>query len=200
MTAAKDFWNARYARDEYVYGEDPNEFFKNTVDSLAPGKLLLPCEGEGRNAVYAALRNWEVDAFDQSSAGQQKCLLLADKMDVSVNYVVADATDFEAGLEKYDLVALSYAHFLPQIRRPAHRKLAGALKKGGILMLEAFNPRQLGNTSGGPVDISMLYTAGMLREDFAMLKIRLLEEVRIEIAEGKLHTGPADVVRLIAVK
>ncbi len=33
----------------------PNHFFKEQIDKISvPGKLLLPGEGEGRNAVYAA--------------------------------------------------------------------------------------------------------------------------------------------------
>ena len=50
-----DFWNQRYASDEFVYGIHPNQFFKEFIDSQKPGKLLLPCEGEGRNAVYATI-------------------------------------------------------------------------------------------------------------------------------------------------
>ena len=50
----KDFWNDRYGRAEYAYGKNPNVFFKEQLDLLPPGKILLPAEGEGRNAVYAA--------------------------------------------------------------------------------------------------------------------------------------------------
>jgi len=72
-----DFWNARYAAAEYAYGTEPNAFFKAQLDQLTPGRLLLPAEGEGRNAVYAAKKGWEVVAFDQSDAGQKKALKLA---------------------------------------------------------------------------------------------------------------------------
>ena len=55
----KDMWEERYAADEYAYGEEPNAFFKACLDGLpAPGRLLLPGEGEGRNAVYAARQGW----------------------------------------------------------------------------------------------------------------------------------------------
>jgi hypothetical protein len=55
----KPFWNERYAQSDYVYGEEPNRFFKKMLDSpelsgLSGKSMLLPCEGEGRNAVYAA--------------------------------------------------------------------------------------------------------------------------------------------------
>jgi len=77
MQYPADFWNERYAGDEFVYGREPNRFFEQEMKRLKPGKLLLPCEGEGRNAVWAARHGWEVSAFDQSSVGKQKAELLA---------------------------------------------------------------------------------------------------------------------------
>ena len=57
----KEFWDQRYSDSEYVYGKKPNQFFKEFVDENQPGKILLPAEGEGRNAVYAAKMNYEVE-------------------------------------------------------------------------------------------------------------------------------------------
>ena len=63
---AKQFWDDRYSSGNYIYGTQPNRFFKEQIDKLEPGKLLLPAEGEGRNAIYAAREGWQVDAFDIS--------------------------------------------------------------------------------------------------------------------------------------
>ena len=60
----KEFWNERYSQEAYAYGTEPNAFFKSRIDQLSPGKLLLPAEGEGRNAVYAATKGFEVSAYD----------------------------------------------------------------------------------------------------------------------------------------
>ena len=54
----KEFWNERYSQEAYAYGTEPNAFFKSRIDQLSPGKLLLPAEGEGRNAVYAATKGF----------------------------------------------------------------------------------------------------------------------------------------------
>jgi hypothetical protein len=62
-------WNERYSKTEYVYGEIPNVFFAAQLGTLQPGNIILPCEGEGRNAVYAASQGWNVEAFDSSEAG-----------------------------------------------------------------------------------------------------------------------------------
>jgi hypothetical protein len=50
-----EFWNQRYAENETVYGKKPNAYFKLKFDALNHvGTILLPAEGEGRNAIYAA--------------------------------------------------------------------------------------------------------------------------------------------------
>jgi hypothetical protein len=55
------FWDQRYQTEEYAYGKEANAFFSAQLKKTAPGCLLLPGEGEGRNAVYAAKKGWMVD-------------------------------------------------------------------------------------------------------------------------------------------
>lgn len=196
----KDFWNERYAENEFIYGKAPNEFFKQEINQLAPGTLLLPCEGEGRNAVYAAAKKWKVDAFDQSEAGKEKCVKLAAENNTIIHYQVADALAFDYGENKYDVIALIYAHFPVEIRKQVHDKCIKALKPGGTLLLEAFTPLQLQHTSGGPKNEEMLYTGTMLTDDFRELHITTINNVKIYLNEGPYHQGEADIVRLIATK
>jgi hypothetical protein len=61
-----NFWDERYADEEYVYGTTPNQYFKQELEKLTPGKILLPGEGEGRNAVFAATQGWKVTARSKS--------------------------------------------------------------------------------------------------------------------------------------
>lgn len=200
FTTMKTFWNERYASEEFVYGKAPNEFFKACIDKQPPGKLLLPCEGEGRNAVYAATIHWQVDAFDQSETGKEKCAQLAASKNVIVNYQVAEALEYNFGENQYDVIALIYAHFPANIRTQIHQNCVKVLKPGGVIILEAFNPRQLHNTSGGPKDETMLYTSEMLREDFDHTKIELLETLQTNLQEGEYHSGLGDIIRLVAKK
>ena len=50
------FWDQRFAERGFAYGEEPNVFLSGQLRGLEPGSLLLPAEGEGRNAVWAATR------------------------------------------------------------------------------------------------------------------------------------------------
>ena len=81
-----------------------------------------------------------------------------------------------------------------------HQKAITWLKPGGKIILEAFDPKQLPNKSGGPKDLSMLYTEDMLRDDFSMLKVELLYSQQTVLKEGKHHDGIAEVIRFVGEK
>lgn len=193
-------WNERYASKEFVYGTSPNAFLKEELDKLKAGKILFLCEGEGRNAVYAAQQGWEVEAFDLSEEGKKKAELLAKEKNVKFNYQLADASLVNYTPASFDVIALIYAHFPASIRQNIHQRIQAWLKPGGIVLLEAFNPAQLQNTSGGPKEISMLYTVEMLQSDFEKLKIKKLNLLSTTLSEGKFHSGKADVIRLVATQ
>lgn len=193
----KQFWNERYSGNHFVYGENPNVFFKERISQLPPGKLLMPAEGEGRNAVYAAYKGWSVDAFDLSEKAKKRALELAKRHHVSINYVVSSYQDFEIKPAFYDAIGLVYAHIHTSLRRQIHRKLIKGLKSGGTLILEAFSKDQLGNKSGGPKDIDMLYSKEELIKDFESLDLKKAESMETVLSEGNHHTGKANIVRII---
>lgn len=195
-----DIWNERYSKEEYVYGEDPNVFFSEQLNKLQNGIIILPCEGEGRNAVYAASQGWVVKAFDSSDAGKIKALQLARKKGVSIDYDIADAAIVNYPERSADAVAFIYAHFPEAIRKQIHQKAISWLKPGGKIIVEAFNPAQLQNTSGGPKDVTMLYTEKILRDDFLELNVELIQTLQTTLQEGKYHQGRADIIRFVGSK
>lgn len=194
------FWNQRFASAEYIYGTEPSAYFKQIIDGLKPGRLLVPGAGEGRDAVYAATLGWEVHAFDLSSEGRRKALRLAGMKNVLIEYEIADAAHFTCHGELYNLVALVFMHFDPLLRERFHRQLLNCLLPGGLLLAEAFHRKQLGNSSGGPKDPDMLVSAAMLAADFSQLAILENLEMQIELNEGAHHIGPAEVVRFLGQK
>ena len=193
----KEFWNERYAQKEYVYGRDANEFLKQKLRSLKPGKLLLPCDGEGRNAVFAARSGWQVTAFDSSEEAKKKAMRLAEEHQVDIDYFIADVNDVELD-QKFDVIALIYAHFPPDVRRNFHKKLIKWLKPNALVLIEAFAKDQLGKPSGGPKNIDLLYAKEDLEEDLKDLRIIESNEISVTLAEGDYHSGQAEVVRSVA--
>lgn len=195
-----DFWNQRYSTEEYVYGTEPNEFFKERLDLLQPGTLLLPGEGEGRNALYALQKGWKPEAFDWSTVAREKALKLAAKNGFDYIYNINTFEDFVAKPGCYDAAALIYIHLPPDERLLLHQKIIASLKPGGVLFLEAYDKDQLGKKSGGPQEPELLYSMAELVEDFIDLDFELLTHLTINLKEGKFHQGEASVVRFCGVK
>ena len=195
-----EFWDERYSSIGFVYGTEPNIFFKDELDKLQTGNILLLGEGEGRNAVYAATQGWEVDAVDFSTIGKEKALKLADENNVKINYEVVNLSDYTFKLKDYDAIAIIYLHLKPKIRSEIHSQVFNSLKFNGILILEVFEKDQLGRTSGGPQNIDMLYSKEEIEKDFEKMQINSLEKIVIELDEGEHHRGEAVVLQLVAEK
>jgi ubiquinone/menaquinone biosynthesis C-methylase UbiE len=196
----KSFWNQRYSEEEFVYGKEPNEFFKQEIHKISPGKLLLPAEGEGRNAVYASKLGWEVTAFDFSEKAKNKAEKLAKDMGVSLNYITSDFDNVDLKANYFDCIGLIYVHLPNDKRSSIHRKLLKFLKKNGLLILEGFSKNQIKNATGGPINIDLLFSKEDLMADFSGLDKLSIYEREIELQEGIFHKGIASVIRIIGEK
>lgn len=203
-TLKPNFWNKRFGTDEYIYGDEPNEYLKAKLAEIKQGNILFPCDGEGRNSVYAAEKGWYVDSFDMSSSGRKKTMQLALRKGVSLNYSVCMLEDFDSS-KKYDAMALVYAHFEESKRRDYHQKLSSYLKPGSFLILEAFSKshikfQQENPTAGGPKIESMLYDLDEVKNDFKGFDFIDAVETETLLSEGNYHKGKAMVVRIFAKK
>lgn len=188
-------WNKRFAQEEYVYGEQPNEFFKEQILKLKPGRLLLPAEGEGRNAVFAARLGWEVVAFDTSSVAIEKAQKLAIKHQVTFEYIQGSYHDINLENHSFDCIALIFAHDPNQANN--HKRLLDFLKKDGVLILEGFSKDQIHNATGGPTKLEMLFSDEELRKDFKALKSLEINSKEVFLNEGKGHHGACSTIQLL---
>lgn len=191
-------WDQRYSAEEYIYGREPNAFYSQELDKLKPGKILLPAEGEGRNAVYAAEKGWEALGFDQSEEGRRKGLLLAASRNVTITYQIQDLETINCPDNHFDALALIFVHTPETKRQAIHRNLIRFLKPGGTLILEGFSKEQLKYESGGPKEISLLFSLEDIRSDFQSMKIDFLEKMVVNLDDGGGHQGKGSVIRLVA--
>lgn len=194
----KNPWDERFSADDFHYGKEPNEFFKEEIDKLTPGRLLLPAEGEGRNAIYAAKLGWEVVAFDASIEGMKKALRFAKEEGVTIDFQHKTYDEFIAEEESFDLLVFIYAHH-PN-RQNNHRKFARFVKPNGKILLEGFSKEQLQYGTGGPPVLSLLFSEEELKEDFKDLKEVKTEKLIRHLSEGKHHKGDSSIIRLRGVK
>lgn len=198
-----NFWDGRYSESDYVYGTEPNVYFKSKLDMLPPGSLLLPAEGEGRNAVYSASNGWQVKAFDSSSVGRMKALNLAESLNVKIDYEFTNDEDFYS-TESYDAAAFIFSHFGNVRNNKTFPKLSGYIKPGGHIIFECFSINQIEfqqkHGSGGPSEIDMLFSTGDIHEIFPDFEILDLAQRTINLIEGKYHHGYASVIDFFGKK
>ncbi|MBT8379903.1 MAG: methyltransferase domain-containing protein [Ignavibacteria bacterium] len=194
------FWDERFFVKEYIYGIEPNPFFKEHIDKLIPGKILLLGEGEGRNAIYGAQKGWKVDAVDYSGVAKNKAMELAKKSGVNINYRVQPIQSYNPIENYYDAIAIIFLHLNEQDRSILHYKIFDALDFGGTVILEVFDKDQLGKTSGGPQNINMLYSLNEIKNDFRTLQEIYLKKEIVNLDEGDKHTGKASVVSYVGRK
>lgn len=205
MAKKSDFWDERYSVNEYVYGEHPNAYLKDKLETMPVGNILFVGEGEGRNGVYAAKMGWNATAFDISIEGKRKAEKLAVKHNVHIDYHVGELHELNFKKEYFDVIALIFTHFPAKSRSVIHKELTNYLRLGGTVIMEAFSKKQIkhqikGDSIGGPKNIDMLYTIEDIQSDFESFEVLELKETEVFLAEGDHHKGLSSVIRFVGKK
>jgi len=199
---SSDFWNARYATDDYIFGTAPNVFLASQVTLIRPGmQALAIADGEGRNGVWLAEQGAQVHAIDVSPLALDKARKLAAERGVALEIEQADVLNWNWPEAAYDLVAAIFIQFAPPPERD--RIIAGirrTLKPGGVLILQVYMPKQIEFVTGGPGNPANMYTAELLREWFGDWDIQHLAEHESLISEGTHHHGMSALIDLVAKK
>jgi SAM-dependent methyltransferase len=194
-------WDERYAEAEYVYGKEPNSFL-NERAGLIPrgGAVLCLAEGEGRNAVWLAQQGFKVTGVDSSSVGMGKAQALASERGVSIETQCADLADYHIEQNHWDGIVSIFCHVPPPVRQRLHKEAVKGLKSGGILILEAYRPKQLEYGTGGPPVAELMMQLDMIKQELHGLEWLHAVELDREVVEGKFHTGKGAVVQLVGKK
>ncbi|PID57967.1 MAG: SAM-dependent methyltransferase [Ignavibacteriae bacterium] len=179
-------WNNKFADKNYLFGKEPNPFFKEEIDKINnKGKALFIGEGEGRNSVYAAKLGWNVDAIDFSSKGKEKAERLAKEKNVKMNYLIKDAFTYNYPKNYYDCIALIYFHVEEEKREKFYKKVLGALKSNGTIINLVYDKENLSVGSSGPDNLQMLYTLSDLVETFIDLEFLTFGKNKIKRKNDK---------------
>ena len=191
-------WDARYAEPGWAFGTEPNDFLREQAHHLPPGRVLCLAEGEGRNSVWLAGQGYAVTAVDVSSAGLEKAQRLARERNVSITSVCADLATFDMEPGAWQGIVSIFAHVPVDVRQRVHAGVLVGLAPGGVLLLEAYRPQQVGRGTGGPSEDDRLLDLARLRAELGSLEWLLARELERDVVEGRCHTGPASVVQLVA--
>ncbi|MGE0564743.1 MAG: cyclopropane-fatty-acyl-phospholipid synthase family protein [Pseudolabrys sp.] len=201
-TSELEFWQERFAGDDYRFGTAPNAFLKAHAHLLKKGEAALAiADGEGRNGVFLAEQGLDVLSIDFSPNAQAKARALAKERGVTLRVEQADLINWDWPAEAFDVVAGIFFQFAGSANR--EKIFAGikkTLKPGGLLLLEGYGPKQLEYKTGGPPVLENLYTADLLRNAFAEFSSVDVREYDAEIYEGSGHGGMSALVDLVGRK
>ena len=134
-TAGRARWDERH-RERRVPGE-PEPFLVEMLPLLPRGLTLDVAAGRGRNSLALARAGMKVVALDYSEAGLRTLIHSARPQGLAVWPVVADATNFAFGENRYDLIV--NVNFL---ERELFEPFKTALKAGGMLLVDTFTVGQ----------------------------------------------------------
>jgi SAM-dependent methyltransferase len=182
-------YDSRYTSDQPVFNPAPNAFVARIASGLKPGRALDVQMGQGRNALHLARLGWTVSGFDISGEGIRTAREAAARAGVTLDAVQSDHRAYDFGVEKWDLIVLSYP-WIPFTDRATYAKILKSLKPGGSLVYEHF--LRTDNTAE-----HVPYPNQLFRE-FGELHILFYEETRA--AADWQNRQEATVVRLHATK
>jgi cyclopropane fatty-acyl-phospholipid synthase-like methyltransferase len=196
----RETWDARFSSDEYIFGTEPNVWLAQHADLFKPGmRVLAVADGEGRNSVWMAQQGLQVDAFDISPVGIEKAKKLAQQEGVDVNFSIHSIEDYPWTTGDYDAVVAIFIQFAdPDTRATLFKRMKSALKPDGVILLQGYTPKQLEYKTGGPPNLSHLYTEELLQDAFGDLDVSELTSYEQVLTEGTQHHGQSALIGLVA--
>jgi SAM-dependent methyltransferase len=193
------YWNQRFAEAEFAYGEAPHISLAEQFCTPGSGRVLCLAEGQGRNAVYLAGLGYNVTALDFSEVGLQRAQELAARSGVTIHTLQADLSAYVFDPEAWDGIVSIFGHLPAPLRARVNAQLHGALKPGGWLQLVGYHPKQLEYGTGGPQELSMLYTVDGLKAELGPgWTYDVAELVERELEEGPYHRGMSAFMHILA--
>jgi SAM-dependent methyltransferase len=127
-------WDIKYEQGLPSLTE-PDPFFisahERFVNPSLPklGVALDLAGGLGRHALWLASRNWQVTVVDLSDVAIGKLSQAALELNVKLELLVGDASEYKFEPTRFDLIVLFY-----HLDRSLFPKIVSALKPGGLLI------------------------------------------------------------------
>lgn len=193
-------WNERYSQPGFAYGTEPNEFLASAAGRIPVGSVLSLGEGEGRNAAFLAGLGHRVVAVDQSEVGLANAVRLGADRGLTIETVCADLADFPIEPGAWEGIVSIFCHLPRRVQVSLYAAAVRGLRPGGVFVLEAYTPKQIGRGTGGPQDPDLLASLAELIEELAGLEFVHVCELEREVREGAYHTGVASVVQIIGLR
>lgn len=154
----QEYWDERYGSAERVWSGNPNPQLVTQVAGLTPGDALDAGSGEGADAIWLASQGWQVTAVDVSPVALARAAAHAADRGAEIadriSWQHQDLLSWQPDRQRFDLVSAQFMHLPQPELQGLHRRLAGAVRPGGTLLLVLHHADDLhvnvGRPSGHP--------------------------------------------------
>jgi SAM-dependent methyltransferase len=161
----QEFWDSRYRSADRIWSGNPNPHLVAHVAGLVPRTALDVGCGEGADAIWLASLGWHVTAIDVSTVAldraAEQAAAAGRRVADRITWQHADVLswDFMKPPRQFDLVSAQFMH-LPRLERETLvRRLAAAVRPGGMLLIVGHHPSDLETTVGRPNLPDLFFTA-----------------------------------------
>jgi 2-polyprenyl-3-methyl-5-hydroxy-6-metoxy-1,4-benzoquinol methylase len=174
MLERSDGWrimfNNIYSNSNPGFVTQPNALLMAAAESRKPGRALDVGMGQGRNAVFLAMKGWEVTGFDIAEEGLAVARRNAERAGVKLSAIRETDEAFNYGTEQWDLIAYMYEPF-PVTSAAYVERLRRSMKAGGIIVIESF-----GEEAAAPTRPATAIDPGQLLAAFKGFRILHFED------------------------
>jgi SAM-dependent methyltransferase len=141
MRERPDGWrimfNNIYSNSTPGFVTQPNALLIAMVESRKPGRALDVGMGQGRNAIFLAMKGWDVTGFDIAEQGLAVARRNAERAGVKLSAIRETDEAFNYGSAQWDLIAYMYEPF-PVTSTAYVERLRTSMKPGGLIVIESF--------------------------------------------------------------
>ncbi|MBS3815612.1 MAG: methyltransferase domain-containing protein [Hadesarchaea archaeon] len=183
-------WDERYKENSQHFGENPSELLLKWISRLPSGRALVIACGAGRNALFLAENNYEVDAIDYSKEALSIAKERAQNKELEINWILADLSNYVFPSEAYEVITMM--HYKPENN---HQEIKNSLKNGGYILQEHHINTQT-PMDHGPSNPEFRYDSNELLESYSDFQIFEYEE-GIKLNEKREKSG---ICRIVARK
>ncbi|MEO5679113.1 MAG: class I SAM-dependent methyltransferase [Acidimicrobiales bacterium] len=133
--ASEGDWDDRYRASDQIWSGQPNGALVAETADQEPGRALDVGCGEGADAIWLALRGWQVTALDLSSVALDRARAAATGAGVDIEWIHAGLLGATLPARGFDLVTAHYPALLRTAAHEAEAALLAAVAPGGTLLV-----------------------------------------------------------------
>ena len=110
-----------------------------------------------------------------------------------------DFFDIDWSRKQYDnVVGICFQFIPPDLIEEVFMGLRLATKKGGTILIHGYTPEQIHYGTGGPKDVSLMYSERTFTRSFTKSETHLLKKYEATISEGPGHNGKSAMIDFVA--